>query len=1718
MRSKNSLFDKAYRYSIRKTHLGVGSVVVGLFLAGLAAPANQVFAEENSPTPAMQTDENRDVSDVVTEVSNEVTTMDTSNEENQVVTLENDYISRHIVVENGKVRTTAVTNKLTDERIDFLEGSKEFSIQFKPSDGDMAPPAAPSYTPETEDKAGWEVTANSAANVQNEGPASMAIDGNLRTIWHSNYHSGGTGPQRQLPAHVEIVFPEEKELRTFVYVPRQDSGTNGLVKDYNLYIKQGDATEYSLIKTGTITENPRDIQLIDLGELKTGVKAVKFEVVKAQNNQPFAAAAELDISKRTADEIRASYLQKRDEYAKQLEAYQSHFRVSLDKLTLAKNGIEKQVNDEGEKITFTFNPYDYKNVPVTVKYVVELRKDAKFSQGHLLISVPEADRAKLTIDTIDLQSFKLKDDQAYEEFSNQEPIAEMGGFKGFYAGLGQPVYVGSFYTGSEFPTAWNTVDDASKQLFSRYYSGKSLAQLDLDENGNYRTWNTVIGVARSNDYSVVQQDFYHYLATIGQKSYFRKQYNSWFDHMKNITADNIQSSFNEVERGFVNGGVSPLDTFVVDDGWQEIRSMWAFNSKFPNKLYDSSKQVKRFGSEFGLWLGPQGGYGGQTGDMARWLEEHNLGSLHAGVIYIGDKRYTDGLAKLFKNYEEEFGINYWKLDGLLLSPKSRSDANGIGGGYLNMYSMTEAHERWIGLYETIRANATDPDKMWINLTSYIPPSPWFLQWVNSIWMQNAGDVDYQDGVKKREYSHIDFGSDAAEAITYRDDRYEELVKLRKWQLPFANIYNHDPVYGNTAHTSKKQQPGGPARQKINFTTDELRTYLYMLGTRGTGFWEFYYSPSMMDDEKWQVNGEAVKWIEANYDTLKHAVFHGGKPGHGEVYGYSAWDENTGILSIRNPSDTAKSYTVKLDRLIGMRENTAGLHRETVLGDKRHDTADLTNYGDSVTLTLQPYETVIFQYSKEADIKAAEVLTAKANDNRTVVLEFDERVVLTEETHFAVEGHTVSEVHLNPDYRTVVLTLENDLQNREAVTVNYTNVRDNAGTPNVANGQVVVTAYDGGIIEDISAVKPGVPLFNEGIEGKGEFSVTVKAQLGQLNQTLASQKDQWSLAVNDAGQVVFMVKDAQVVSAPFKTLRSDDRGQADKLVTVDKEVVITAVRAKNGSLKLYIDGQLHNTSYDKTKVNEALAKSEVTIGAEHFDGTISRFILENKGRDFETALALFETVSPQPGKVAAPLDSAGTQAPSYDPNDGGPRPAMSATDGDALTYWASSTAKDNRQEPQTLTVALENPSSVSEVRYTPRLVTLRATGDVRKAKLEHSLDGVNWQLVNLTNGNPDGTINFTPGTPYHSILFDTVEAKYFRFTALETYHWRESDRNKIVAVAELTPVVDYIPEVEKASVTLSYLRNILNYAGQIDREPYTEASLANLDHVLSEARMALSSDSQDVVDEHTQRTAAALTALMPREKTFFDNVLSEVGDYDKDGDTDKADVLAWINNQDQSTEAQGSRAHRELIDEPTGVRVILDKGEVGDIVNISVTHIKDKTATVPNVLDRSFYDLFDIQTINASGEKVAVTRKALVVLPVADEEVVEKVIYLPNTNQEERLAFKVISKGDDRGHTQRYVIFEAGHFSNYAIVYRTESQVGAPVYAQELPAYPLDELKQLDSDQVKMESPVGTPNTETMTPSDTLPQTGDASTLATTIFGLSSILAAFGLGKKRRKED
>lgn len=479
------------------------------------------------------------------------------------------------------------------------------------------------------------------------------------------------------------------------------------------------------------------------------------------------------------------------------------------------------------------------------------------------------------VDYIDLENLKIPSPQ-YWSIKEQNDVSELAGYPGRYIEFGQPVYIGSLFLGMEFPMAENCLRE--NEYHARYYLGGSISQPK-------QFWDCIVGSALSTDYKDVQKYFFDYIKGSAQENYFRKQYNSWYDFMTNIDEDNILESFAAIHKGFSDYGIQ-LDSYVVDDGWPDYQSFWEFNHKFPNGLKKVLKQVSGYNADLGLWIGPRGGYNGTEVILADWLQENGLGSKNklSNDVNLTDFNYLNRLKEKMLRYQREYNIGYWKIDGWLLRPDSDD-----GSGEYSFYTMTRVYEFLIQLLSELRQDKGDK-KYWINLTSYVNPSPWFLKWVNSLWIQISQDHGFL-GTS---------GGDLDKMMTYRDGQYFNFLNKREIQLPLWSLYNHDPIYAKSLYKSNSQET-------IHSTVDEFEKYLLFISTRGNGFWEFYYSPEMFNSNRWEVNARCIKWIEKNYHILQHSELIGGNPNTADIYGYRCLYSQGGeeIVSLRNPSGQIK---------------------------------------------------------------------------------------------------------------------------------------------------------------------------------------------------------------------------------------------------------------------------------------------------------------------------------------------------------------------------------------------------------------------------------------------------------------------------------------------------------------------------------------------------------------------------------------------------------------------------------------------------------------------------------------------------------------------------------------------------------------------------------------------------------------------------------------------
>ena len=461
------------------------------------------------------------------------------------------------------------------------------------------------------------------------------------------------------------------------------------------------------------------------------------------------------------------------------------------------------------------------------------------------------------------------------------------------AAMGQPVYSGDLFFGMESPVAENTV--LGGRICMKYHTGRYFSE--VADGGVYRLPSVVVGAGEKAGFKEMRRAFFAYVRTFSRPEKFRIQFNSWYDNMLDIDPKNIESSFTAVYEGFKKAGLRPLDCYVVDDGWTEYKKplFWQFNQKFKDGFGAQAELTRSFGSSFGVWFGPRGGYTSQTPKYARLLSKIGYPmNVLSGDICTGDKKYIADLCARMADFCRDYNVKYFKIDGFAIKPcRARGHrhpaAKGCGKAFY-----TFLWEEWCKGFEHIRSVCPD---VCLNITSYAHCSPWFLKWADYVWMNNASDMYY-----------IGKGDNLSQCLNYRDERYRDLYEVRQIQFPAAHLYNHEPCYAERNYNPPLPDP---SHKTVIYTDEQFALYLKCCMMRASGLAEVYFSPSLMDGDKWNIAARTLEWAEKNYDVLSHSEFFGGDPSKGEVYGYIAAKGDKFILMLRNSGDKAAKYSFTL---------------------------------------------------------------------------------------------------------------------------------------------------------------------------------------------------------------------------------------------------------------------------------------------------------------------------------------------------------------------------------------------------------------------------------------------------------------------------------------------------------------------------------------------------------------------------------------------------------------------------------------------------------------------------------------------------------------------------------------------------------------------------------------------------------------------------------------
>jgi hypothetical protein len=469
---------------------------------------------------------------------------------------------------------------------------------------------------------------------------------------------------------------------------------------------------------------------------------------------------------------------------------------------------------------------------------------------------------KKALDLADVQMLRVRDTEA-------KIIGQVAG---------SPIVIGNFYRGFEHPLSYNLIKNG--EVISGLKRTLPLAARQSVE------YSSVIGVARPGQ---MRRDFQEYVEMERAHPYRTfLHYNTWYDvgFGERYSATSVLSRMDMFGKELVKKRGVTMDSFLLDDGWDDTHSLWDMNDQFPKGLAPLKERAEQYGFELGMWLSPWGGYDQAKADRIAYGTKHGYEIVKGGYALSGPKYYAR-FEQTCLDFMGKFGVNQFKFDGT-------GNAGQVFPGSIFDSDFSAA----IHLIDRLREQNK---AVFIDLTTGTKPSPFWLWYADSIW-RGGHDHDFAGE-----------GSWRQRWITYRDGQTYRNIVQKGPLFPLNSLMLHGLIYAQKAdHLGDDPQD--------DFTS-EVRSYF----GSGTQVQEMYITPSLLSRADWDVLAESAKWSRNNAVTLRDTHWIGGDPLLGEVYGWAAWSRQKGILTLRNPSAKEASFAVDVRKVFELPPGAAELY-------------------------------------------------------------------------------------------------------------------------------------------------------------------------------------------------------------------------------------------------------------------------------------------------------------------------------------------------------------------------------------------------------------------------------------------------------------------------------------------------------------------------------------------------------------------------------------------------------------------------------------------------------------------------------------------------------------------------------------------------------------------------------------------------------------------------
>ncbi len=176
---------------------------------------------------------------------------------------------------------------------------------------------------------------------------------------------------------------------------------------------------------------------------------------------------------------------------------------------------------------------------------------------------------------------------------------------------------------------------------------------------------SVIGVVPENQR---RRAFLRYIERERARPYKQfLHYNCWWDITGDASASFTSGQLIERMHAWNQKFIEPYDitlhSFVFDDGWDDLDSVWYFDPvKFPEGFHPQAVLCREYNSGIGVWMSPYGGYGSNKKRRIASARREGLEINDKGLSLSGPNYYERFLSRAL-DMLDNYHANYFKFDG-----------------------------------------------------------------------------------------------------------------------------------------------------------------------------------------------------------------------------------------------------------------------------------------------------------------------------------------------------------------------------------------------------------------------------------------------------------------------------------------------------------------------------------------------------------------------------------------------------------------------------------------------------------------------------------------------------------------------------------------------------------------------------------------------------------------------------------------------------------------------------------------------------------------------------------------------------------------------------------------------------------------------------------------------------------------------------------------------